>query len=201
MDRLSTFARVRTQTTLTPYGLTSNARFCVRFSIALNAADGGRAWHVWPRGAARHHDDDASVLLDHLARGGASGDEPRPDHRVERHHERFNRQIDGELTVAVLFGQRPGKINEDVDLSGLARDAVDVVVHGRVVNAVDDGGVDAAAIRRNVLRDGLHTSLRAAGQKTWAPSAANSFATAAPIVPAAPKTTACFPFRTGTPFI
>src|SRR5262249_14872406 len=32
------------------------------------------------------------------------------------------------------------------------------VVHGRVVNAVDDGGVDAAAIRRNVLRDGLHTS-------------------------------------------
>src|SRR5207249_10925274 len=38
MDRLSVLANVRRQTTLTPKGLISKARFCVRFSIAPNAA-------------------------------------------------------------------------------------------------------------------------------------------------------------------
>src|SRR5262245_12183111 len=38
-------------------------------------------------------------------------------------------------------------------------------------------------------------------KKTSAPAAANSLATAAPMVPAAPKTTACFPSRTGLLFI
>src|SRR5215469_681122 len=38
MDLLSVLAKVRRQTTLTPSGLTSNARFAARFSIAPNAA-------------------------------------------------------------------------------------------------------------------------------------------------------------------
>src|SRR5262249_15968975 len=38
MDLLSTLATVRRQTTLTPNGLTSKARFAARFSIGPNAA-------------------------------------------------------------------------------------------------------------------------------------------------------------------
>src|SRR6516164_11211433 len=91
MDRLSVLANVRRQTTLTPKGLISKVRFCVRFPIAPNATPIAVA-NVCPSRATRHENDHAGALLDHRARRGAGGDNARrfaPEQMIARLHHTF----------------------------------------------------------------------------------------------------------------
>ena len=65
--------------------------FCQILDRAKRCTNRGGAWHVSAGRAARHENNHAAVLLDHVARGGAGSDKARPYHRGQRHHELRNR--------------------------------------------------------------------------------------------------------------
>jgi len=110
-------------------------------------------------------------------------------------------QVDRGLAVAVFGDAGPGRVEFDVDSSGLLDDLVEVVVNGAVVEGVDDrvagrppGSVICRVTASRVL------SVRPA-RKTSPPSTPNFRATAAPMEPPAPNTRARLSFNRGESFI
>src|SRR5215470_13208253 len=99
--------------------------------------------------ATRHKNDDARMLLDHVTRCGTSCDKARPDHCVERHHELVDRQVHSELSVSILFGERAGCIENNVDLTRLLQDAIDILVDSHVIESVNGSRVCPAAVSRD----------------------------------------------------
>src|SRR5690348_13167011 len=95
----------------------------------------------------------------------------------------------------------PGRVELDIDPAGLPGDLAEIAVHGVVVEGVDYRVAGPPAGIGDLPCDRVKRALGAAGEKTSAPSALNCRATAAPMDPPAPNTTACLSFRMGESFI
>src|SRR5215831_14595168 len=166
MDLLSMLAVVRRQTTLTSSGLTSNARFPARFSIAANAAPIAvapgtcdrarlpvtrmmtpeRALVIWRAAARAVIKRDLTMVVS----GSMNSSTGRST-----------------ANLAVLFGERAGEIDEDIDFARLLHDIANELVDGSVIGAVDCNSVCPAARSRNFFCDCFNGRLRPARQKDF----------------------------------
>src|SRR5215467_6158031 len=117
-----------------------------------------------PRRAAGEEDDDAGTLRDHAPRRTAGGDELRGQHGL-RGQELRDGQVDRGLAVAVFGDAGPGRVEFDVDSSGLLDDPVEVVVNGAVVEGVDDRVAGPAARLSDLPGDGIQSALGPAGEE------------------------------------
>jgi len=153
-----------------------------------------------PCRAAGEEDDDAGTLRDHAPRRTAGGDELRGQNGLGDRKFRHG-QVDCGLAVAVFGDAGPGCVELDVDSSSLLNDPVEVLVDRAVVEGVDDRVAGPAARLGDLPGDSSESALGPAGKETSAPSAPNLRATAAPMEPPAPNTTARLSFKMGESFI
>src|SRR6516225_4322563 len=115
-----------------------------------------------PRRAAGEEDDDAGTLRDHAPRRAACGDELRSQNGLGDHELRDG-QVDRGLAVAVFGDAGSGRVELDVDPSGLLDDPVEVLVNGAVVEGVDDRVAGPAAGVADLAGDGIESALGPAG--------------------------------------
>src|SRR5712664_3590908 len=97
-----------------------------------------------PRRAAREEDDDARTLRDHSSGRTAGGDELSGQNGLGD-EKLLDRQVDRGLAIAVLDDAGSGRVELDVDSSGLRNDAVEVLVDSAVVESGDYRVVGSAA--------------------------------------------------------
>src|SRR5215467_5932938 len=164
-------------------------------------ANRGRAQDMRPSRATGHKNDRSGVLLNHMARGGAGSDKAR------------------------LYHRRSGTMNSSIGNStaffpfpySLARGPAasrTISILPVCFTTPSMYWLTAAASRISVtaacappplavicFATASTVDLVRPDMKTSAPSAANSLATAEPIEPPAPKTTAYFPFSIGVLFM
>src|SRR4029453_950269 len=105
-----------------------------------------------PRRAAREEDDDAGTLPDHSPRRTAGGDELGGQDGLGN-RKLLDRQLDRGLAIAVFGDAGSGRVELDVDSSGLLNDPGEVLVNRAVVEGVDDRVVGAAAGLIEGVRD------------------------------------------------
>src|SRR6516165_12204967 len=167
MDLLSVLAKVRRQTTLTPNGLTSNARFAARFSIAPNAAPIAVAPGTCGRAGlpvTKMMTPERCLIM---WRATARPVIKRDRTIVARHHELLDRQVHSDFPVAVVFGEWAGSIENDINFARLLRDVVDILGDCGVIKRVDYRRVHLAAVRFDLPGYCIHGSLRAARNKDF----------------------------------
>src|SRR5215469_1576945 len=136
-----------------------------------------------------------------MARRGAGGDKARPYHCCERQHELFHWQIHSVLPFPYSLARGPAasRMMSILPLCftmpskySLTAESLRVSITAACALPPCSPICLATASRLDFVRP---------DRKTSAPSAANSFATAAPMEPPAPNTTACLPCRISELFI
>src|SRR5581483_1303430 len=76
------------------------------------------------------------MLLNHVAGSSTSGDEARLHHRLERYQNLLNRQVNGELGISVLFGERARHIEDDINLVALFRDIFEISIDSGIIERI-----------------------------------------------------------------
>ena len=119
---------------------------------------------MWPRRAAGEEDDDAGTLLDHASRRTAGGDKLRGQDGLGDQKLRDG-QVDRGFAVAVFGDAGAGRVELDVDSSGVLDDPVEVFFNGAVVEGVDYRVAGPAARFIDLPRDGIESAVGPAGEE------------------------------------
>ena len=90
------------------------------------------------------------MLLDHVSRGGARGDELRGDQRGEWQQELLQGKLKGAGSVAIVLCLWSRHIQEDIDAARLLYYTIKIGLHSLLIKCVYLGGSGFAVILVNV---------------------------------------------------